>query len=349
MILVLNAGSSSLKAELFGEGLASVLALSVREIGGAGELRIGAETRPAAAPDHEAALAMVLKALAEAGHPPERLTAAGHRVVHGGARRQAARVTPDLVEEIRAAIPLAPLHNPANLAGIEALGRLAPGLPQTASFDTAFHASQSDVATAYALPEPLRARGLRRYGFHGLSYASIVARLDPLPERLLAFHLGNGASLCAIRGGQSVASSMGYSPLSGLVMGTRVGDIDAALVLRLAEEEGIEAAGDILMRQSGLRGLAGTSDMERLLARDDAEARFAVALFCHAAISHAGAAIAAMGGVDALVFTGGIGEHAAPVREAITAGLAFLGPLPAHVLPAEEERQIARDTARLLG
>ncbi|NDV01873.1 acetate/propionate family kinase [Pseudoroseicyclus tamaricis] len=347
-ILVLNAGSSSLKAELFGEGLASLLALSVSEIGGAGELVVGEARRPVSAPGHEAALALLLEALEAAGHPPESLRAAGHRVVHGGGLTAPARVTEEVLEIIRAACPLAPLHNPANLAGIEALARLAPALPQTASFDTAFHATQPPLATTYALPQALRDRGLRRYGFHGLSYASLVARLDPLPRRLLALHLGNGASLCAIEEGRSVATSMGYSPASGLVMGTRAGDIDAALVLRLAAEEGIAGAEEILLRQSGLTGLAGTNDMQTLLARPDAEARFAVDAFCYWAIRHGASAVAAMGGLDAIVFTGGIGEHAAPVREAIAAGLAFLGPAEVRVMEADEERQIARDALALL-
>jgi acetate kinase len=255
-------------------------------------------------------------------------------------------LTHAIIAEIRACIPLAPLHNPANLAAIDALAPL--GLPQYASFDTAFHATNPTLATTYALPLAERLKGLRRYGFHGLSYASLIRQLDPLPERLLAFHLGNGASLCAILHGQSVATTMGYSPLDGLTMGTRAGAIDPMAVLQLVRDHGIQGADDLLTRQSGLKGLAGTNDMATLLGRDDAEARFAIDHFCYWAARHAGSAISAMGGLDAVVFTGGIGENAAPIRDRIMGHLAWLGPKPIHVLPAREEQQIARDALALL-
>ncbi|SHI80647.1 acetate/propionate family kinase [Wenxinia saemankumensis] len=348
MILVLNAGSSSLKADLFDAALAPVAGARVGEIGGAARLTLAGETRPVAAPDHAAALDLVLGALSEAGHPPEALEAAAHRVVHGGPDFAAPVLLDDAaIARIEALVPLAPLHNPVNLAGIRAMARLRPDLPQTASFDTAFHAAMPELSRRYALPE---GEGhLRRYGFHGLSYAGLVHALEPdLPERLVAFHLGGGASLCAIRDGRSVATSMGYSPLSGLVMGTRPGEIDGMAVLDLARRHGIDGAARLLNRESGLTGLAGTGDMRALLARDDAEARFAVALFVERAAREGAGAIVAMGGVDALAFTGGIGENAAGLREAIAARLAPFGTLPIHVVAADEAGQIARDARAVL-
>jgi acetate kinase len=349
MILVVNAGSSSVKVELFDMGLRSMFTAAVTEIGGAGVLKTGAATSPVRAAGHRDALSMILAAMGAAGHPTLP-TLAAHRIVHGGARLTApARLTPEVIAAIEACVPLAPLHNPANLAAIGALAELAPGLPQFASFDTAFHATNPAVATTYALPAAERAKGIRRYGFHGLSYAGLVTAITPLPRRLLALHLGNGASLCAILDGGSVATSMGYSPLDGLVMGTRTGRIDGMAVLRLAADHGIGRAGDILNRESGLRALAGTNDMAAILARDDAEARFAVDHFCYWAVREAGSAIAAMGGLDAIAFTGGIGENAPAIRDRIAAGLSWAGSVPVHVVKADEERQIARDALALMG
>ncbi len=350
MILVINAGSSSLKIELFDEDLRSRIAGSVSEIGNSGILRIGRDEQNVSAATHQAALAQLLLSLTARGFPVATLTAAAHRVVHGGANLTApARVTDDLLERIEACVPLAPLHNPNNLAGIRAMAQTRPELPQFVSFDTAFHATNRPVATTYAIPEDLRKAGIRRYGFHGLSYASIVEYFgDNLPQRLLAFHLGNGASLCAIRSGQSVATSMGYSPLDGLVMGTRAGSIDGMAVLRMAELHGIDQAADILNRQSGLRALGGTNDMATLLESGSAEAAFAVDHFCHWAARQAGAAIVAMGGVDAVAFTGGIGENAKSIRDLIMTHLSCFGELEAHVVPADEEKQIARDALGLI-
>ncbi|SMY06702.1 acetate/propionate family kinase [Flavimaricola marinus] len=349
MILVLNAGSSSLKAELFDSHLTSLLTASISEIGSTGKLKIGDARSEVSTENHADALSKLLAALTDMGHGPESLTAAAHRVVHGGATLTApVRLTAETIQQIEDCIPLAPLHNPANLAAIMALRALTPDLPQFASFDTAFHASNAAVATTYAIPAEDRATGLRRYGFHGLSYASLVTRIDPLPARLLALHLGNGASLCAIKDGKSVASSMGYSPLDGLTMGTRSGAIDGMAVLAMAEAHGIDEANRRLNRESGLKALAGTNDMAEILSRSDADARFAAAHFSYWAARHAGSAIVAMGGVDAVAFTGGIGENAAPIRDAIMDHLAFLGPLPVHVIEADEERQIARDALALL-
>ncbi len=349
MILVVNAGSSSVKVALFDPDLREVSRGSLSEIGGTGRLRLSPRDEPASVPDHDAALSLLLNALEAQGHPASRLTAAAHRVVHGGERLTAPTpLTPEAIAAIEACVPLAPLHNPANLAGIRAVGRLAPGLPQFASFDTAFHATNPPVATTYPIPKDLRDRGFRRYGFHGISYAGLSATLRPLPDRLLAFHLGNGASLCAIQRGRSVATSMGYSPLEGLVMGTRAGSIDGMAVLDIAEVQGLDGAERTLNRESGLKALAGTSDMATILARDDAEARFAVQHFCYWAVRHAGSAIAAMGGLDAIAFTGGIGENATEIRDRILDGLAWAGRVPVHVIRAEEERRIAADALALM-
>jgi acetate kinase len=366
-VLVVNAGSSSVKVVLFDADLVRRGAAAVTEIGGAAQ--IGGV--PCVAPDHQSALSLCL---AKMGLRPGALAAAAHRVVHGGADLRApCRVTPEVEARIAACVPLAPLHNPANLAAIRALAGLAPGLPHYASFDTAFHATNPEVALRYALPPGAEALGLRRYGFHGISYASIVARWPaltggPLPRRLLALHLGNGASACAIRDGVSVATTMGYTPLDGLTMGTRTGGIDGNAVLRLAEAHGLAGAARILNRESGLLGLAGASDMRVLHAAGTDAARFAVAHFCYWAVRHAGSMIAAMGGLDAVAFTGGIGENDAVVRAEIMAGLEWAGlrfdaganrgaaarldgdasDVAVWVVPAEEERHIAAEALDLI-
>ncbi len=348
MLLVVNTGSSSIKAALFRSDLTELCAARVTGIGRpAPRLETAQGAQPVAAPDHAAALGALLPVLERVGP----VTAAAHRIVHGGETLTApARLTPEVLARIEACIPLAPLHNPPGLAAIRALAAARPDLPQCASFDTAFHAGQPEVETAYALPPEWRAKGVRRYGFHGLSYAGLVARMGAdLPPRLLALHMGAGVSLCAIREGRSVATTMGYSPLSGPPMASRCGDIDGMAVLRLARDLGPDEAARLLNHESGLSGLAGTGDMRALLARKDAEARFAVDHFVHHVVRQAGALVAAMGGVDALAFTGGVGENAPEIRRRIGEGLAFLGPLPQHVIPAEEERQIARDAFALPG
>ncbi|MFO1202971.1 MAG: acetate kinase [Tabrizicola sp.] len=346
MWLIVNAGSSSLKLKVF-EGEREVAKAFVGEIGPDG---------------HRAAMA---EGLAQAGVSLDRLTAAAHRVVHGGAGLTATcRVTPSVLRQIEACVPLAPLHNPANLVGIQAVAALAPDLPQYAAFDTAFHATNPEVAVTYALPKAERDRGLRRYGFHGISYAALVrilrGRGDP-PQRLLACHLGNGCSLAAIVNGYSVATTMGYSPLDGLTMGTRTGGIDGNAVLRLAELYGVEKAGRILNRESGLLGLGGMSDVRALHAAGTPEAQFALEHFAYWAVRHAGSMVAAMGGLDAVVFTGGIGENDPWMRKEILSGLAYLGAssneqanlrnesvlhdatsrVAIWIVPADEERQIA--------
>lgn len=353
MWLIVNAGSSSLKLKIF-DGEREVAKAFVGEIGPDG---------------HRAAMQA---GLAQTGVSPERLTAAAHRVVHGGARLTATcRVTPEVVREIEACIPLAPLHNPANLVGIQSVAGLAPQLPQYASFDTAFHATNPEVAVTYALPKAERDRGLRRYGFHGISFAALVRILrqgGQLPGRLLACHLGNGCSLAAIVNGRSVATTMGYSPLDGLTMGTRTGGIDGNAVLRLADLHGIDRAGTILNRESGLLGLGGASDLRALHAAGTPEAQFALRHFAYWAVRHAGSMVAAMGGLDAIVFTGGIGENDPWMRNEILSGLGFLGVssdpgrnarnesmlhdatsrVAILVVPADEERQIALEAQAVM-
>lgn len=350
MILVLNAGSSSLKVELFDHGLTPIVSGVVTNIGTQGELKLGDARRDVTTSDHADALTAMLAALDAAGHPIDALDAAAHRVVHGGTiLTQPARLTPQIIKTIESVVPLAPLHNPNNLAGIYALQAAAPNLPQYCSFGTAFHATNPDVATRYAIPKTQHDAGIRRYGFHGLSYANMVADFGTdIPHRLLAFHLGNGASLCAILDGKSTATSMGYSPLSGLTMGTRSGDIDGAAVLRMSQAFGEAETDRLLNKSSGLKALAGDNNMKTLLARDDDDAKFAVDHFCYWAARHAGSAIVAMGGLDAVAFTGGIGENAAPIRDRIMAYLACFGDVPVHVITADEEKQIARDALALI-
>jgi len=343
-ILVLNAGSSSVKSSLFGADLTLIDSHTITET-----------------TDHAAAISAILHHFAG-----RTIAAAAHRVVHGGdILTVPTRITPQVRAQIAALIPLAPLHNPAALAGIDAVTSFAPDLPQVACFDTAFHATNPRVATAYAIPNT---PGIRRYGFHGISYASLVARLMPQPDRLLAMHLGNGASLCAIKSGHSVATTMGYSPLDGLTMGTRSGAIDPAAVLALARIHGIDGASDLLNKNSGLLALGGASDMRNLSQSHSRDARFAIGHFTYWAVRHAGSMIAAMGGIDALAFMGGIGENAPAIRAAIMEGLAFTGldmnaaanakgdrrlhmdhsPVSAWIVPAQEELAIAQATLRVL-
>lgn len=350
MILVVNAGSSSIKIEVFDAALASCITGAVSEIGGNARIRLGGDSHTVDAPDHRAALTHLLDGLAARGIRLDQLTAAAHRIVHGGADLTApVRLTPDSLAQIAACNTLAPLHNPHNLSGIHALTRLAPTLPQYGCFDTAFHATNPEIAVTYAIPQAERAKGIRRYGFHGLSYASLVAALRPdLPRRLLALHLGNGASLCAILEGRSIATSMGYSPLDGLVMGSRAGSIDGMAVLQMATDHGIDRAAHLLNHDSGLRALGGTNDMAQLLTSDTDQARFAVNHYCYWAARQAGSAIVAMGGLDAIAFTGGIGENAETIRNSIVSHLACFGTVPVHVIPADEERQIARDALALM-
>jgi len=374
-ILVLNAGSSSIKFAAFDGAGSQVLSGIAEGIGGSSRLIVGDEVAELPFIDHRAALTAVLSALKARGFGLADLRAAAHRVVHGGRKLTGpVRITPDVRAEIASCTPLAPLHNPHNLAAIDVLAELAPGLPQYASFDTSFHATNPEVATRYAIPKMMETKGIRRYGFHGLSYASLVQTLpdlsgEKLPSRLLAFHLGNGASLCAIKNGQSVATTMGYSPLDGLTMGTRSGGIDANAVLRLVEENGLERTKAILNHESGLLGLSGgKSDMRNLMLDPSADSAFAVEHFCYWSLRHAGSLMAAMEGLDAIAFTGGIGENAVGVRAGILRGLEWAGvrmdvdanharktrlhaqssKVAVWVVPAQEERMIMNDAVSLM-
>ena len=372
-ILIVNAGSSSIKFGLFDNGLRNVLDGMIAEIGGESYLKMSGAAQSVQAPNHGAAVQIMVQALAQAGYPVHMLQAAAHRVVHGGEKlREPCLLTAENITEIRNLIPLAPLHNPANLAAIEALAATLPNLPQYASFDTAFHATNPAVATRYAIPDAEAARGIRRYGFHGISYASLTRALPALagalPRRVLALHLGNGASLCAILDGKSVATTMGYSPLEGLTMGTRTGSIDGNAVLRLAEIHGIAAAGRLLNRESGLLALGGSSDMRALHAANTEQSRFAISHFSYWIQRHAGSMIAAMGGLDALAFTGGIGENDADLRARVMQGLGWLGlecngaankvnatklhsatsNVAAYIVPAREEAHIAAEALSLI-
>ncbi len=375
LIFVLNAGSSSLKFSLIDKFMHKVLYGHVSEIGRNSTLTVNDDVESIQCKSHKDALEKIFAAVDKYGISMKKICAVGHRVVHGGKNLTAPMlVTPDVITEIESCQHLAPLHNPHNLSGINAIAALYPELPQIACFDTAFHSSNPTVATSYALPINYVSEGFRRFGFHGLSYSSIVENLPilsghPLPSKLLAFHLGNGASECAIVDGNSVATTMGYSPLGGLTMGTRTGDIDGIAVLRLAASLGIPETESLLNEQSGLAGLAGgKSNMKELLASQAPEAKFAVEHFCYWAVRHAGSMIAAMGGLDAIVFTGGIGEKAHSVRSKIIHGLSWLGveisearnrdgSVRIHhphsrseiwIVPADEEKEIARHVVRAL-
>jgi len=338
-VLTLNGGSSSLRFALFSSSakLARGSAGKVDRIGLDGCTLETASGRTALdLKDHGAAVAAVMDHLASEG-ALESIVAAGHRVVHGGARFTAPQVVSDaVVAELRRLSPLDPAHLPGEIAIIEALARIRPGLPQVACFDTAFHAGLPRVAKLLAIPRRYADAGVRRYGFHGLSYEFLLGELArsagtaAAQGRVILAHLGNGASLAAVRDGRCVETTMGFTPTSGIPMGTRSGDLDPGVLLFLMRRDGLTAEGiDALVnRESGLLGVSGVSpDMRDLLACRDANehAADAVALFCHHAKKAIGALTAVLGGVDTLVFAGGIGESAAVVRAEICAGLEHLG------------------------
>ncbi|MCB1385876.1 MAG: acetate/propionate family kinase [Nitratireductor sp.] len=384
VLLVINAGSSSVKFALHDSAHPGTVILRGQLAGiGTGAVRTDL---PAEAPDfgplredadHADAIDWLLEGLAAGGFS---IVAVGHRVVHGGTRLSAAcRIDRTVEAEIERLIPLARSHNPHNLAAIRAVGKRWPALPQVACFDTAFHATQPELATLLAVPRRFYDAGVRRYGFHGLSYQSVVARLGRgleggLPERTVIAHLGNGASLCALADGKSVATTMGFTPLDGLIMGTRPGLTDAGFILYLLEECGMNAGeiSDMLQRESGLLGLSGISgDMRVLEECDDARARFAIDAFCYRIVRETGSLAAALGGIDAFVFTGGIGENSAMIRARVMEGLAWLGAEPdpranglkagdsplrittadsrlsVYAIRTDEEGIIAAETARL--
>lgn len=280
-------------------------------------------------------------------------SAIGHRVVHGGARNAPAPITPDVRAEIEAAATLAPLHNPPALKVIDAVQALYPNVPNIACFDTAFHANNPPEATTIPIPKSLRDQGIRRYGFHGLSYASIVRRFEQittttLPRRVLAFHLGAGASLAAIVDGVGVATTMGFSPMDGLVMATRAGAMDSGVVLHLMRQGmGADAIDRVLNNESGLTAMAGTGDMKEILQSDSPAAKFAISHYCYWVCRHAGSMIAAMQGVDGIVFTGGVGENAPEIRTEVLKGLHWANASDSWVIPADEEGEIAHAVLQL--
>ncbi len=388
-ILVLNAGSSSVKFSLFASGDAADLDLLARgQVAGIGTaprftVRDGAG-RPLAERcwpekttfDHRRAIDFVLRWLEARGGPE--LCAAGHRVVHGGAEFAApVRIDETVLTRLEALAPLAPLHQPHNLAGIRALLRLRPELPQIACFDTAFHRRRPAVADRFALPPRFFEEGVRRYGFHGLSYESVLASLaerDPglAAGRLLVAHLGSGASICALRDGRPLDTTMSFTPLDGLVMGTRPGALDPGVLLHLlgSRRMTVTEVADLLYHRSGLLGVSGISgDMRDLLARrEEPAAALAVELFVYRAVRELGGLVAVAGGIDGLVFTGGIGEHAPEIRARICRSLDWTGLLldeeanrrgdavvsaagsrvRVRVVATDEERTIARHTLALL-
>jgi acetate kinase len=404
-ILVLNAGSSSLKFQLIDTDGAAIAESrdrrlargQVERIGGQAIVTLAAADAPPAkttAPirDHAAAVEHVITWLAgpDSGVAIEsvaEIEAVGHRVVHGGERfTHSTRIDDAVRRELEELIELAPLHNPHNLRGIAAArSALGTGIPQVAVFDTAFHHSLPDTAYLYAIPYQLyRRHRVRRYGFHGTSHRYVAYRYRQLTGRarentkIITLHLGNGASACAIDGGRSVDTSMGFTPLEGLVMGTRSGDIDPAILDFVSAKEGLSLheLDSMLNKQSGLLGLSGlTADMRELLAEEaehgDRRARLAVDLFCYRVRKYLGAYLAAMNGADAIVFAGGIGENSPDVRARICAGMDWLGVsldsarnaalvgsegridaegsrVELWVIPTDEELLIARDTWRVV-
>lgn len=372
-VLVLNSGSSSVKYESF-TGPADDL----RSLGHGLVERIG---EPGGPTSHEEALASVD---GEGGLDAGDLVAIGHRVVHGGETfRRPTLITDEVVKEIRRLTPLAPLHNPSNLAGIEVARRRRPDLPQVAVFDTAFHAAMPPAAATYAIDADLARRyAIRRYGFHGTSHEYVSRETARLLDRPLetvntiTLHLGNGASAAAVRGGVSVDTSMGMTPLEGLVMGTRSGDLDPAVVFHLARVAGmsLDEIDTLLNKRSGLRGLAGANDVREVLRRradGDEAARSAVEVYCHRIRRYVGAFLAVLGEVHAVTFTAGVGEHSADIRAQALEGLAGLGiavdprrnaapddgpriisadgaPVAVCVVPTHEEQEIARQALLLL-
>jgi acetate kinase len=387
-ILTINAGSSSIKFALFALTTPlSETAIVVGQIDGIGTevaklvakdeqgLRIADENIPGTRIDHNQAFDYLLRWFTahEAGW---QLVAVGHRVVHGGELYSQPMVLDEAVlEQLATCIPLAPLHQPHNLAGIRALQQLLPGVPQIACFDTAFHRPQPAVAQLFGLPRRFTEAGIKRYGFHGLSYEYIAHSLpqhSPRAEgRVVVAHLGNGASMAAMVQRQAKATTLGFSTIDGLMMGTRCGALDPGVVLHLMESQqlDVKAMTRILYKESGLLGVSGISqDMRTLLASDQPEAAEAVSLFCYRILRELGSLVAAAGGLDALVFTGGIGEHAAEVRRQVCEPLGWLGirvdqqanarhdlristadsTVDVLVIPTNEEWMIAHHTQTLL-
>ena len=385
-IAVFNAGSSSIKFALYrtNHGQALLYRGQIEQLGVSPHLHVvdadgevvADQDWPAEAMDHRAATREILTTAAglARGLP---VIGVGHRVAHGGTVYAApVRVDAGVLSFLATLSPLAPLHQPHNLAAIEAIAEAAPQIPQVACFDTAFHRTIPPLGQLMALPRELTEAGVRRYGFHGISYEYITSRLRAVaPEliggRVVLAHLGNGASLCALKGGRSVACTMGFTAVDGLVMGTRCGALDPGVLLHLMDAHGMDARAieDLIYRKSGLLGVSVvSSDMRRLRASSDPRAAEAIALFVYRIVREIGSAAAAMGGLDGLVFTGGIGEHDAATRAEIAAGCGWLGlaldpalnergdgrinsavsHVSAWVIPTDEEAMVARHTAALL-
>jgi acetate kinase len=388
-ILAVNSGSSSIKFALYdvgekGRGLTIRAGGQFTGIGDAPRLSIlDADGKTLVNKDypatrqHEQLLQDLLAWIKEQASDFN-LVAAGHRIVHGGEEFTAPTlINADVLGRLEALTPLAPLHQPHNLAAVKALSGIAPHLPQVACFDTAFHRTQPFLATAFALPRKLTDVGIRRYGFHGLSYEYIAGVLPDhagpaADDRVIIAHLGHGASLCAMRDRRSIATTMGFTALDGLPMGRRCGTLDPGVVLYLIKEMGMDydALSDLLYRRSGLLGVSGISDdMRELLASSSPAAKTAVDLFVYRIIREAGSLAAALGGLDVLVFTGGIGEHAAPVRADVCRGLSWLGVrmnedaneagernttepgsrVNILVIPTDEDLMVARHTRAVAG
>jgi len=386
-ILVINAGSSSVKFAVFEtaddrsllagvhgqvEGIGTSPRLAVSDAQGR---RLAEEL--VAANDHDGAITAIRDWFTAHIGGEAGFSGVGHRVVHGGARfSEPVLVTHEVIAALEALVPLAPLHQPHHIAAIRAVAAVAPQVPQVACFDTAFHREQPPLAQLFALPRELTAKGVRRYGFHGQSYEYIVSALpkvapDIADRRLVVAHLGNGASLCAIDQGRSIATTMGFTPIDGLMMGTRTGALDPGIILYLLQHEGMDADSvqQLIYEQSGLLGVSGlSSDMRTLLASPSPTAKEAVDLFVYRIGRELGSLAAALGGLDAVVFTGGIGEHAAEIRARVCRDAAWLGlvlddganitggprisaagaAVSAWVVPTDENLMIGRHTRRLL-
>lgn len=386
-ILVINAGSSSIKFSVFetaaDRSLSAGIHGQVEGIGTTAHLEVSDATgqkladATVAPSDHQGAIAAIHAWFGRQIGSEASFVAAGHRIVHGGDRFGAPVLIDDaVIAALEELVPLAPLHQPHHIAAIRALRAVAPRLPQIACFDTAFHAAQPPLARAFALPRALTEKGIRRYGFHGISYEYIMSVLPQIaPDRaggkIVIAHLGNGASLCAVEHGRSVATTMSFTPLDGLMMGTRTGALDPGVILYLLQHDHMDpdAIAHLLYHQSGLLGVSGiSSDMRNLLASDQPSAKEAVDLFVYRIGRELGSLVAALGGLDALVFTAGIGEHAPEIRARVCRDAAWTGlmldseanehdgpliSLPGSrvatfVIPTDENRVIARQTRRLL-
>lgn len=393
-ILVLNSGSSSIKYQLFNMDNESVLAKGIVERIGIEDSFLEHEVNDEEIvikediPNHSKGISLVIDALLDDNHgvldSMDDINAVGHRVVHGGEKfADSVRITDEVVEKMEEVSDLAPLHNPPNIAGIKVCQELMPGKPQVGVFDTAFHQSMPAEAYTYALPyEYYEKYGVRRYGFHGTSHRFVAKRAAKLIDKdyssskIVTCHLGNGASVAAVKNGKSIDTSMGLTPLEGLVMGTRCGDIDPAIVPFLQEKEDLSSKeiDNIMNKESGLLGISGVSndsrDIQEAAAEGNERAQLAGDVFNYRVKKYIGAYTAAMGGVDAIVFTAGIGENAIEIREGILNGLEYLGfeldkeandsrgkeveiskagsDTKVFVIPTNEELVIARDTAEIL-